>query len=56
MNKKNIQDTVKYLSKKWCNKYDVVPANDIEEPTQVGEVGIIVDDNMRRNAIVVDMQ
>ena len=56
MNKKTIQDTVKYLSKKWCNKYNVVPANDNEEPTQADEVGIIVDDNMRRNAIVVDVR
>ena len=56
MNKKNIQDAVKYLSKRWCNKYNVVPANDIEEPTQAGEVGIIVDANMRMNAIVVDVR
>ena len=56
INKKNIQDTVKYLSKKWSDQYNVIPTNDTEEVAQVDEVGIVVDDNMRRNAIVVDVR
>ena len=56
INKKNIQDTIKSLSKKCSNKYNALHSNDIEEPARsVNEAGIVVDDNMRRNAIIVDV-
>ena len=36
-------------------KYIAVPTENNEEPIEVNEIGIVVDDNMRRNAIIVDV-
>ena len=56
INKKNIHDTIISFSKRCYNKYNALHNNDTEEPAGLAnEVGVVVDDNMRRNAIIVDV-
>ena len=57
VNKKHIQITFKTWSKKWMYKYTSVPAGDVKELNEhkENETVVIIDDNMRRNAIIVDV-
>ena len=59
VNKKRIQTTFKDWSKKyrWLYKYTSVPAGDVEELYEYegNETVVIIDDNIRRNAIIVDV-
>ena len=50
-----IHNAIKDCSKKCFQKYIAVPTDNNEEPIEVNEIGIVVDDNMRRNAIIVDV-
>ena len=54
-NKKTIINAIKDLRVKYFHKYNVTPPDDIEQLIEANEIGIIVDDNMRRNAIIVDV-
>ena len=54
-NKKTIINAIKDCRVKYLHKYSVLPSDDIEQPIEANEIGIIVDDNMRRNAIIVDV-
>ena len=54
-NKKTIINAIKDCRVKYFHKYSVSPNDDIEQPIEANEIGIIVDDNMRRNAIIVDV-
>ena len=57
LNRKQIQITFKNWSKKWLYKYSSVPAGDVEELNEheESETVVIIDDNMRRNATIVDV-
>ena len=57
VNKKQIQTTFKGWRKKWLYKYSSVPAGDAEElnENEENETVVIIDDSMRRNAIIVDV-
>ena len=57
LNRKQIQIAFKNWSKKWLYKYSSVPAGDIEELNEheENETVVIIDDNMRRNVIIVDV-
>ena len=57
VNKKRIQTTFIDWSKKWLYKYTSVLASDVEELNEHegNEAVVIIDDNMRRNAIIVDV-
>ena len=57
VNKKRIQTTFKSWRKKWLYKYTSVPAGDVEKLNEheENETVVIIDDNMRRNAIIVDV-
>ena len=58
VNKRHIQNAFKHLIKRRFHKYMAVPASDVEDLNEheENEFGIIVDDNMRRNAIIVDVE
>ena len=55
----NIQNAIKYLIKKCSNEYQYspVPTDDDNEPNEMNEFNIVVDDNTRRNVptFLVDM-
>ena len=57
LNRKQIQNAFKNWRKKWLYKYTSVPAGDVEELNEHegNETVVIIDDNMRRNAIIVDV-
>ena len=57
VNKKQIQTTFKSWIKKWLYKYTSVPAVDVEDQNEheENETVVIIDDNMRRNAIIVNV-
>ena len=55
INKKDIQDGIEHFRKKLCHKYNTIPNNDAEEITEIREFGIVVDDSMRINAMIVDV-
>ena len=57
LNRKQIRIAFKNWSKKWLYKYSSVPAGDVEELNEheEDETVVIIDDNMRRNAIIVDV-
>ena len=57
VNKRHIQNAFKHLIKRRFHKYMAVPAGDVKDLNkhEENEFGIIVDDNMRRNAIIVDV-
>ena len=55
INKKNIKKVYEHLLVKCSHKYKLILNDDGEEPIEANEIGIIVDDNMRRNALVVDV-
>ena len=50
-------NAIKGCKVKYFLKHSVyVPSpNDIEQPIEANEIGIFVDDNMRRNATIVDV-
>ena len=48
-------NAIKDCKVKYFHKYSALSPNDIEQPIEASEIGIIVDDNMRRNAIIVDV-
>ena len=52
LNIKIIQNAVKDCKMKYFHWHDTSPA---EQPNEAVEIGIIIDDNMRRNAIIVDV-
>ena len=52
LNIKIIQNAVKEYGMKYFHWHDTSPA---EQPNEEVEIGIIIDDNMRRNAIIVDV-
>ena len=54
-NRKTIINVIKDCRVKYFHKYSVTPPDDIEQPIEANEIGIIIDDNMRRNAIIVDV-
>ena len=54
-NKKNIFDGLNSCRVKYFHKYRAPLTNDDEQQIEADEIGIIVDDNMRRNAIIVDV-
>ena len=55
----NIQNAIKHLTKKCSNEYQYspVPTDDDNEPNEINEFNIVVDDNTRRNVptFLVDM-
>ena len=55
----NIRNTIKHLIKKCSNKYQYnpVPTDDDNEPNEMNEFNIVVDDNTRRSVptVLVDM-
>ena len=53
--KKAIINAIKDCKVKYFHKYSVSPNDDIEQPIEANEIEIIVDDNMRRNALIVDV-
>ena len=55
INGNNIENTFEGWIVKFIHKYKRVPIDDVEEPTDMNQISLIVDDNMRRNATVVDM-
>ena len=55
LNINTIQNAIKDWGKKHFQKYTAVPTNDVEELIEVNETGIDIDDNMRKNAIIVDV-
>ena len=54
-NIKTIVNAIKDCRVKYFHKYSLLPSDDIEQPSETNDIGIIVDDNMRRNAIIVDV-
>ena len=50
-----IINAIKDCKVKYFHKYSVPSPNDIEQPIEASDIGIIVDDNMRRNAIIVEV-
>ena len=50
-----IINAIKDCKVKYFHKYSALSPNDIEQPIEASEIGIIVDDNMRRNALIVDV-
>ena len=55
-NKKNILDALNSCRVKYFHKYRTPPTDDDEQPNETNEIrSIIVDDNMRRNATIVDV-
>ena len=54
-NEKNILDALNSCRVNYFHKYRAPPTDDDEQPIEADEIGIIVDDNMRRNAIIVDV-
>ena len=52
VNKITIQNAFKHLDRKYFHKWAAPPA-DVVESNEMNEVGIIVDDSMRRNATIV---
>ena len=58
INKSKIHNVFKYWIKKCLYEHNVIiPSENVEETNdnEIDEIGIIVDDNMRRNAIIVDV-
>ena len=56
INKNNIQKSFKYLISICTHiKRNKVATNDTQQPVEMTEFEIVVDDEMRRNAIVVDV-
>jgi len=57
INKNKIQNTLKYWVKKFSHRYNTISTEDVEEPinNETDEVGVVIDDNMRRNAFVMDV-
>ena len=56
-NRNTIVNAMKDCKAKYFHKYSVPSPNDVEQPIEASdhEIVIVVDDNMRRNAIIVDM-
>ena len=54
-NIKSIFNILKDCRVKYFHRYSTLPTDDAEQPIEANEIGIIVDDNMRRNAITVDV-
>jgi len=56
INKNLIQNALKYWVKKFSHRCNRVPNEDVEEPinNEIDEV-VVIDDNMRRNAFVMDV-
>ena len=55
-NKKNILDALNSCRVKYFHKYRTLPTDDDEQPIETNDIRtIIVDDNMRRNATIVDV-
>ena len=57
VNKKHIQIAFKTWSKMWLHKYSLLLACDTEllNEHEENETVVIIDDNMRRNTIIVDV-
>ena len=53
VNKSNIQNAFKHWNNKLFHKCTTAPIDTVEQPNEMNEIGIIVDDNMRKNAIIV---
>ena len=51
----SIINAIKDCKVKYFLKHSVPSPNDVEQPIEANEIGIIADDNMRRNAIIVDV-
>ena len=49
INKSNIQNAIKYLIKKCSHKYNVMHLDETNEPNEMNEFYIVIDDDMRRN-------
>jgi len=56
INKNKIQNMLECLVMKFLHIYIAIPTEDVEEPinNEIDEV-VIIDDNMRRNAYVMDV-
>ena len=55
INRNNIQNTFKYLIYICSHKHNEISTNDQQEPAEMREFGVIVDDSMRGNATIVDV-
>jgi len=57
INRSKVKDTLKYWVEKFSHRYNTIPTEDVEEPinNEIDEVGVVIDDNMRRNAFVMDV-
>jgi len=57
INRNKIKNTLKYWVEKFSHIYNKIPTEDIEEPinNETDEFGFVIDDDMRRNAFVMDV-
>ena len=55
VNKSNIQNAFKHWNNKLFHECTAAPNDTVEQPNEMNEIGIIVDDNMRKNAIIVEV-
>ena len=55
INKKRIKTSYKYFKERCSHMYRPLHGDDVEEPIEENEIGIIIDDSMRRNALIVDV-
>ena len=55
INKKRIKTSYKYFKERCSHMYKPLHGDDVEEPIEENEIGIIIDDSMRSNALIVDV-